>query len=695
MNDIRANTSARGEDILIVEDDQVSIQLMTAILKNAGYTLRAAREGELAVQSASAAPPALVLLDIGLPDIDGFEVLRRLRADDRTADIPVIFLTGMSDSKNRVRALQAGAVDYVVKPFEKEEILTRIENQLNLKRALKAFQIEHEKLRISEDRQRAVLSHLTVGIVVVGDDDRVEFANQSFIDAFQLNEHSESLIGLAASEFIALVLPKYADPESTAEQIRRMVLKGELAVGREIQLKNGHVAQVDFVPLPRGRMWVHHDVTERKRTERENQEMQAGLAQSDRLVSIGMLAAGVAHEINNPLSYVISNLSTTVTDLPKLFSVMKRCCAALTSQLGIDANIRLFGDDFKFFNSEMHDDIMNRLRWAVTGADRIKTISRSLGAFSRVDRAKAVPVNVQSSIEYACTIAFNEIKYRARLVKDFSNIPDVLVSEGKLAQLFLNLLINAAHAIDEGHVENNEIRVRTWTEGDFVFVEVKDTGRGIEKEHQAQIFNPFFTTKAVGVGTGLGLSICKRIVTEFEGEISFETELKKGTRFTVKLPQVPKDWSEFQESVQKDVSSKPPSLRGRILIVDDEEGVRLALSRMLGNMHEFVLASSGKEALDVLSTDKNFDVLLVDLIMPQMSGMELHDKLRDQDPIAADRVVFMSGGAFTPGAADYLANTTNIRIEKPFDIVNFPRMVDRLVTAVRAMDAASAESPAH
>lgn len=687
-----------------------------------------------------------------------------------------------------------------------------------LEEAARPRQQAEESLRLCDERQRTVLAHLSAGIVVIGNDDRVELVNQTFLDAFQIAGPPEAYAGLATSRVLAQILPHFADPEGTARRMAELVGRGESAASVEMVLRDGRVGAVDFVPLPRGRMWVHRDITERKRTESalraseaqldnalkianagsweydvaedrftfndsfyrifhttaaamrgyrmssadyarrfvhpedaamvgaevaaaiaakdpnfsrqlehrilyadggvgfisvrfvivkddtgrtvrtygvnqditeqkraevERERLRANLAQSDRLASMGMLAAGVAHEINNPLSYILFNLESLAGELPKLMNLMRRCHAALAERVGFAALGEVLGEEDKVFRPEVFEDAIARLREALAGTQRIRGISRSLGTFSRVERTEVAPVEVNASIEHALTMAFNEIKYRARLVKDFSPVPPVLATDGKLAQVFLNLLVNAAHAIGEGHVEHNQIRVRTWLDGETVCAEVSDSGQGIAPEHQAHIFDPFFTTKGVGVGTGIGLSICRSIVTEFGGQIAFTTELGKGTRFLVKLPRLPAGWGKPQESRGAEPSPRA-SVKGRILVVDDEEGIRAIMARMLGGQHELVAVASGQEAQAVLKEDRRFDLLLFDLMMPRMSGMELHAWLREQDAGLADKVVFMTGGAFTPGSSDYLAKAKNARVEKPFDVDGFPRMVEQLVLAARS-----------
>jgi CheY-like chemotaxis protein len=245
----------------------------------------------------------------------------------------------------------------------------------------------------------------------------------------------------------------------------------------------------------------------------------------------------------------------------------------------------------------------------------------------------------------------------------------------------LNLIVNATHSIDEGDVENNRIKVRTWAEGGNVFAEVADTGRGIPAENLERIFDPFFTTQDQGRGTGLGLAISQRIVTELGGEICVESTLGVGSRFVVRLP-----IGQAKPKPDQIVAAEPSAVRGRILIVDDEEMVRDVLKGMLA-AHETVLARSGEEGRAVIEEDEEFDLILCDLIMPRMTGMDLHTWLAEKNPSLAQRTVFITGGAFTPRASEYLARAGNLMIQKPFDDKSLQRIVSELILAKMAKKA--------
>jgi two-component system, NtrC family, sensor kinase len=243
----------------------------------------------------------------------------------------------------------------------------------------------------------------------------------------------------------------------------------------------------------------------------ERRQMQTRLVLSDRLVAMGTLAAGVAHEINNPLAFVVSNLNFMATELQ---AVARELPPGRVAEL---------------------EEV---LREASMGTTRMRQIVGDLKLLSRADDETRAPVNLQDVIESALTIARAELRPRARVVRDYADVALVEGSEGRFAQVFLNLLINAAQAIAPGQPDLNEIRITLRSAAGHVIAEVKDTGAGIPTELRARIFDPFFTTKPVGEGTGLGLFVCQGIVTRFGGELSVDSEVGHGTTFRLIFPAV-------------------------------------------------------------------------------------------------------------------------------------------------------------
>jgi CheY-like chemotaxis protein len=284
-------------------------------------------------------------------------------------------------------------------------------------------------------------------------------------------------------------------------------------------------------------------------------------------------------------------------------------------------------------------------------------------------------------------MARNQIKYRARLAVDIEEgLPPVMANEGNLAQVFLNLLVNAAQAIGEGAAEANMIKVRAFAGGGRVYAEVSDTGKGIPKEIQSRIFEPFYTTKAVGMGSGLGLSICHGIITSLGGEISFTSEDGKGSIFRLWLPSALVRLEALPGKGPAAPAVEGPARSGRILVIDDESGIRDVFKGLFGADHEVVEAASGERAQEILKEDTGFDAILCDLMMPGMSGLDLHRWLAQDCPGLARRVIFITGGAFAAGAQEYLAALENPRFEKPFDIAKVVGAVNQLINSAVKKD---------
>jgi PAS domain S-box-containing protein len=391
-----------------------------------------------------------------------------------------------------------------------------------------------------------------------------------------------------------------------------------------------------------GAVLVSRDVSDKKQTEMH-------LMLSDRMASVGTLAAGVAHEINNPLASVIANLDMALQDIVALAETAK-----------------------------LPPDLSEELKDARVAADRVREIVRDLKIFSRGDEDRHGPVDVEHVLESTLRMAWNELRHRAKLIKNYTKVPHVDAHESRLGQVFLNLIINAAHAIPAGNYEANEIRISTSLDpAGRVVVDIADTGTGIPPEIRPRLFTPFFSTKPVGVGTGLGLAISHRIITQFGGTITYDTEVGKGTEFHITLPVA--GGASIPQSTQKIWTRAPAVRRGNVLVIDDEESLAQAIRRFLSVEHNVTAVYRARDALDLLELGTRYDVILCDLMMPQITGMELHAEIVRVDPVQAARIVFLTGGAFTPSARDFLVGTTNRRIEKPFDLKEVRRLVNELI----------------
>jgi PAS domain S-box-containing protein len=469
-------------------------------------------------------------------------------------------------------------------------------------------------------------------------------------EVFRIFGHEPGTIDVTNENFFRAVHPDDRDRIAAAVQlalqsgtpysIEHRVIRPD---GSIRMVHEGSAIEYDGDGRPSLMIGTVQDITERKLAEEALRRAEHTAELADRMASLGMVAAGVAHEINNPLAAVMLGLELVVT------------------------KARLRPDEA--VAGEALDD-------ALLGLDRVREIVRDLRVFARADDDRRVPVDVNRVLASTLRMAAGQIRDRANLVTRFAAVPAVIATQARLGQVFLNLLLNALHAIGDDAPVRNEIVVATSTDAaGRVVVSIADTGGGIPPELQAKIFTPFFTTKDVGVGTGLGLSICHRIITGLGGDIEFTSVVGRGTEFRVTLPA-------DAEARPSDSGQLPAAAvarrRGRVLVVDDEPAITSALVKTLGDRDDVAGVSSASEALARIAGGARFDVILCDLMMPQMTGMELHAELTRIAPDQARRLVAMTGGAFSPEAREFLAGG-RLAIEKPFDLVRLEAVIAELV----------------
>jgi PAS domain S-box-containing protein len=362
----------------------------------------------------------------------------------------------------------------------------------------------------------------------------------------------------------------------------------------------------------------------------------------DRLASFGTLATGVAHELNNPMTYVLANVEW----------VARRLRARAAERPA----------------EERETAALDALARAVEGIQRMRRIVQGLMTFAQGSVEHRTLVDVRALAESALQLAWHEIRHRARLVDRLVEVPPVEANEARLGQVFLNVIVNAAHAVPEGNADTNEIRVTSaLDEAGFVVVEVADTGAGIAPDVLPRIFDPFFTTKGAGEGLGLGLSIAHRIVRDLGGNIEVESKVGGGSAFRVKLPPA-KGWRRSRSSGGfRAVKPEEADERGSVLIIDDDPLVGKAMALTLGDENDVRVVTSGREALEILAGGERPDVILCDLMMPAMTGMDLYAEVVQAAPAVVRSFVFMTGGASTPRARAFLEGVGNLCIEKPIE----------------------------
>jgi CheY-like chemotaxis protein len=306
----------------------------------------------------------------------------------------------------------------------------------------------------------------------------------------------------------------------------------------------------------------------------------------------------------------------------------------------------------------------------------MRAVVRDLATFARPQEEQPRPVDLGAILVSCLNVAWPEIRRRgARLVRDLEPIAPVLADPGRISQVFLNLILNAAQAIPDGQGGEHEIRVVCRNVADDrVSIEVQDTGAGIPAEHLPRIFDPFFTTKAPGLGTGLGLSICHAVVTAMGGTIEVDTAVGMGSRFRVVLPGLA-----TEAARRAGTPTQPPApRRAQVLVVDDEPLVGTMLRRTLA-AHDVTIVHDARAALERITAGDRYDVILADLLMPEMSGMELYETATSLNPALARRFVFLTGGAFTADVREFLDGHGVEWFEKPFDVPALRAAVARRV----------------
>jgi PAS domain S-box-containing protein len=515
-------------------------------------------------------------------------------------------------------------------------------------RVITERKLAEQTLRRSEARLRRLFERIQDAIIVERGG-AVVFANPA---ALQYLDYP-SLADITGTSVETLIHPgdraavraaqTHGPDDPTPSLVTARIVRRDGSIGTA-EIATASIDELDGAPA---NVLLARDVSERMR-------METRLVQVDLLSSIGTLAAAIAHEINNPLAYVSLNL--------RLMAEKVAALGATTD--GADRSRAL----------ELHRELEDLLAVTQDGAGRVQQIVRDVRVFARGSTEVRSPVNLPRVLDSTIQLAWNSIRHRAHLVRDYQPVPRVDADEPRLGQLFLNLLINALHAVDDDVDAGRtaEIRVRTDTAADgAAIIEITDTGHGIAPDVLGRVFEPFYTTKPPGVGTGLGLPICRAIVSSFRGTIELDSTLGEGTTCRITLP--PAGTTHAAEPPPARALERASTRRRlNLLIVDDEPSLLRSLANLLGHEHDVRCTASGDEAI-ALILGGTFDAVLCDVMMPHTSGMDVFHATARERPDLARRVVFMTGGAFTPAARHFLASVPNRRLEKPFTFEELER----------------------
>ncbi|HEX5659740.1 MAG TPA: response regulator, partial [Polyangiales bacterium] len=369
-----------------------------------------------------------------------------------------------------------------------------------------------------------------------------------------------------------------------------------------------------------GALVIQRDVSEKKASE-------AQLFMTDRMASVGDLAAAIAHEVNNPLASVIANLELALREAEQISG---------------------------------HGELLEELQDAREAATRVRTVVRDLNVFSRAGDENRALVDIEGVLDSALRLAWNEIRPRATLRRELSETPRVWGNQSRLGQALLSLILHMAHGIEEGNPAHNTISVQLYADAsEHVVIVLRDSGKPLSKLAKASLTQPFSSARPAAIA--LGLSICQRVIAEHGGAIAIESGDHNELRVTL-----PACAAAAPEPSDEDRDSDIRALRrGRVLVIDDERLITQVVRRTLTSEHDVVALDNAAEALRRLEGGERFDAIVCDLMMPGLTGMDFHARVLRDFADLADKIVFFTGGAFTPRAREFLRNVPNQRVEKP------------------------------
>jgi PAS domain S-box-containing protein len=654
--------------LLLVDDNPNNLAALTHALAAHQVRILVAQQGEAGLQIAARARPDLILLDVQLPGADGFEICRRLKADPATMEIPVLFMTVRMEPADKLRGFQAGAVDYITKPFQSEEVLARVTTHLRLRQLSESLRVANEdleqrvQLRTAElvhanamlqeqiaERQhveevlvaernllRALIDNVPDNIFVKDTASRFVLANAATTSYLGV-ETSDQLLGKTDFDFFPAEQAKqyFAEEQSVMQIGLPLVNKEERSAAplaapprwlltTKVPVRDTHGAVIQLVGISR-------DITARKRLE-------AQLLQSQKMEGIGRLAGGVAHDFNNLLMAIIGYAELADVDLPAA--------------------------------DPLHSD----LQAILDAANRAAELTRQLLIFARKQALEPTVIDINTLVRAIEKLLRRLIGEDIELTTRLSDDPwPIRADTTQIEQVLVNLAINARDAMPGGGrltIETANIVLDAdyvdqhlaVAPGPYVLVSVSDTGTGMPPEVQARLFEPFFTTKESGKGTGLGLATCYGIIAQHGGHIWVYSEVGQGSIFKIYLPRAA---SAAGASPAAAVPYSVPGGNEVVLVVEDDAVVRELIARSLRQRGYTVL--EGADGLDALRVAGEYtapiDLLVTDMIMPRMGGIALAMQLRGAHPNL--KVLFMSGYADHTVIRAESINPSTAFIQKP------------------------------
>jgi PAS domain S-box-containing protein len=525
--------------ILIIDDIEENIFALTTVLeKNPTFDIKGISSPFEALSYVDQQAVDLILCDVQMPNMNGFEFTSMIRLRKKTADIPVIFVSAHHKDQAFIqKSKDLGVIDYLVKPIDEEELLHRLNTYYTfaMREYEKIKELELLNIELVTANERAQLID-GANAPIFGIDMQGNVNEWNLKVAKITGFNKKEMLGLdLVSQFIT------DDYKVAVGHALAKALSGEETVNFKFSLFSKSGSRVDILTNSTTRrdaagkvigvVSVGQDVTELNKTNVKLVNTHAQLLQSDKMAAIGVLSAEVAHEINNPVGFVTSNINILSDWSMELIQLIESMDHEIKHDASLTKAIAAYKNQFDF--DYVKEEIPLLLKQTKEGLSRVSTIVADLKGFAHIDESVWEKVDLRQTIKSTLNIVDYQLKYKAKVVLDFDDIPLVECLPSQISQVLMNIVINAVQSIDSKGL----ITITTRHVGAMVCIKISDTGGGIAKENLCQMFDPFFTTKPVGQGTGLGLSVSYGIIESHHGRIEVDSQEGKGSNFYIWLPE--------------------------------------------------------------------------------------------------------------------------------------------------------------
>ena len=620
--------------ILVVDDEVHICTSLQILLSRQGYEISTATSGMQAIEIMENTDFDLVLLDMVIPDMTGFQIMDHINT--RNYNFLIIVITGNASIESAVEALKKGAFDYLKKPFEHEELLTRVGNALKQKKLSHEKNLINGRLKRTEEKYQSLVQNSPDLIYMLDRQNKFSFANITFEKLLGyppgelMGKHFESIVHNQDLKKADDFLDCYDKSDLSHESELWLQLRENGNEKRLFEIKHSFI-EYDALDKDKTNYRIHgtaRDITYRKQLEDQ-------LINAKKMEAIGTLASGLAHDYNNILTNILGYTSLI--------------------QMQVEPDV------------PYHSKLVGIEQCVENGAK----LTRQLLDFASNNPSDVIPVNINHIIQRTANM-YGRTNKGILIESDYlPEIWTVDVNESQIEQILLNLLINAGHAMPKGgniHIstENAEIEddcqiIQVPSPGPYIKITIRDTGEGMSEDTQQRIFEPFFTTKEEGKGTGLGLSSAYSTIKNHGGCISVASELGEGTVFTIFLPASEKYFERKEKTVNRIEKGS-----GTILIVDDEDETTSIGKEILESLgYNVITAGNGSDGVELFKENRDtISLTIIDLIMPKMRGGDLFDRLKKIDPDS--KILLTSGYKFNDEAEEILQRGCNGFIQKPF-----------------------------